>query len=111
MSSVPATKDVSKSRPLDWWVCANAKRGTKTVAPGCEPELGFVKQSISKAWVNEPLASAAELGSSWRPLTPRTCACPVLPDSLANAVIIWLQGKVLPYMATAKVSAKVSLAR
>ena len=61
-----ATKAVISSRPPMPRSCATASAGTSMVAPGCTPEFGQVRLSISKACAIAPLANAAPAARNLR---------------------------------------------
>ncbi len=83
ITSQPATTAAMVSRPLMPRSCATASAAENVVAPGCEPELGWVRLSISKACASAPLASAADGACSGTSPAPRMRLRPPAPLRLA----------------------------
>ncbi len=79
MTSAPATKAASSSRPPIPRSCATASPADSSVAPGCTPVLGQVRLSISKACASAPLASAAAGACTSAPAEPRMRLLPPAP--------------------------------
>ncbi len=77
-TSIAATKAVSRSRPPVFTSSATAS-ADGTSPPGCTPALGFRRQSISKACVSAPLASAAIGALTFVPATLKMLHGPPAP--------------------------------